>query len=95
MTARQGFRYIDAQGGVTLDGVRLFDGIFTQISESAAEITAMGLRVAQVEADLTATDGRLAVAEGKLAAIALVAAPTGGLVIDDEARAAITAIITA
>jgi len=38
-------------------------------------------------------DQRLRAAEGKLAAIAAIAAPAGGAVVDAEARAAIAAIL--
>lgn len=65
MTAQSGFRYVAADGSLTLDGIKLFRDL----------------------------ESRVSAAEAKFAAIALIAAPSGGATTDAEARAAIAAII--
>ena len=67
MTAQSTFTYVQSNGTLTLDGLKLF----------------------------RAMEARFDALEGKLQAIAEVAAPTGGATTDAEARAAILAIIAA
>lgn len=63
------------------------------IAPNVRYITPNGTLTVDGLALLADLDRRLRVAEGKLTAIAAIAEPTGGAVIDAEARAAIAAIL--
>ena len=74
-------QYITPDGRLTIAGLQLFGDL--------------SRRLILAESGITALQGRVDAVEAKLAAIAVVASPTGGTTEDAEARAAIVSIINA
>ena len=65
MSANFAIQYVQPDGRLTSEGLRLFAGLFARVE----------------------------VLEARLAAVAAIAPPVGGAIIDAEARAAIVALI--